>query len=103
MSSSLPVDALLEYTRIAASTLRDIPSSKNVPFLSVVSQVTMQIIPMVQVSTLIQAPGMILTKVGHQGKSRSLYPYDRRGPPSPLYTDLRVLRLGIYKDSEIPG
>ncbi|KAJ6505424.1 hypothetical protein C8R45DRAFT_1181815, partial [Mycena sanguinolenta] len=48
MSSSLPVDALLEYTRIAASMLQDIPSSKNVPFLSVVSQVTMQIIPMVQ-------------------------------------------------------
>jgi hypothetical protein len=52
-TSSTDVDALLEYTRIAASTLRDISSGKNIPFVNAVSVVTMLIIPMVQVDTAV--------------------------------------------------
>jgi hypothetical protein len=103
MPSAPRVDALLEYTRIAASTLQDIPYSKNVPFLGVVSQVTIQIIPMVQVSTTYIPDALILRKADRQGKSRSLCAYDGQDPPRPLRTDVSMLDLGVSDYCEIYG
>jgi hypothetical protein len=103
MPSALPVDALLEYSRIAASTLQDIPYSKNVPFLGVVSQITIQIIPMVQVSTTYLPDTLTLRKVDRQGKSGSLCAYDGQDPPRPVRADVSVLYHGVSDYSEIYG